>query len=346
MTTLTRLLVSFRPSEWNEEAYVRGPPFTTENTSGRVFLVPRDDDVEVTLDGISTLLGLKKRRQGHASYVVSRANAIKALREFDWFVRRSWRNTDLPPLWALIYLGETRRWTQSETTLQTVADLAGLSPEECGEALGRLFHSRFENGRVQGLEEYAGDKKLVESVLERNLAELPTWTEETVMAVLCSTAGGSAAEIYESVLAQGLSVGAVYKVLEHLKAQGFVYPARHFRVNERGPMREMLSTDCRNCFYGFTNPDLCLQDTLRQLDDVLRRDYGRIPTREERSALYASMKAVPYCSRTNRRVLVSLRLMHEIDMMTKEGRVSSLLKKIEQHYGVELPVKTLSGPPE
>jgi hypothetical protein len=311
-----------------------------------VFLIPKDHDVEVTLDEVSPLLGLKKRRQGYTSYLVSRTSAIKTLREFDWFVRRSWRNTDLPPLWALIYLGEAKKWTQSETSLQTVANLAGLSLEECGKALGRLFHASFENGRIQGLEEYATDKKLVEVILQRNMTELPTWTEEMVMAVLCSTAGGSATEIYESVLAQGLSVGAVYKVLEHLKAQGFVYPARHFRVNQRGPMREMLSADCRNCFYGFTNPDMCLQDTLRQLDDVLRRDYGRIPTREEKSALYTSMKAVPYCSRTNRRVLASLRLMHEIDMMTKEGRVSSLLKKIEKHYGVELPVKTPSGQPE
>ena len=151
------------------------------------------------------------------------------------------------------------------------------------------------------------------------------------------------AEIYESVLAQGLSVGAVYKVLERLKFQGYVYPVRYFRVNERGPMREMLSADCRSCFYGFTNPDMCLQDSLRQLEGVLNRDYGKVPTRQERSALYASMKTIPYSSRINRRVLDSLRLMHEIERITREGRVSSLLKKIEEHYGVELPVKT---PPE
>jgi hypothetical protein len=52
------------------------------------------------------------------------------------------------------------------------------------------------------------------------------------------------------------------------------------------------------------------------------------------------MKAVPYSSRINKRVLASLRLMHEIDSITREGRVSGLLKKIEEHYGVSLPVKT------
>jgi hypothetical protein len=199
---------------------------------------------------------------------------------------------------------------------------------------------RVENDRVPGMGEFLTDRRLVVTAFERALAALPTWTEEMVMTVLCSSAGGSVAEIHEKVLAQGLSVGAVYKVLEQLKAQGYVYAARYFRVNERGPMREMLSADCRNCFFGFTNEDMCLQDTLRQLDGVLERDYHKMPTREEKSALYASMKAVPYSSRINRRVLTSLTLMHEIDSIAKEGRVSSLLKKIEEHYGVDLPVKT------
>jgi hypothetical protein len=340
MTLRIQLLTSFQPLEWNEEAYVKSPPFVTENTRGRVFLVPRDADVEATLDSISAPLGLKKRKQGHTSYLVSRANATKTLREFDWIARRSWHNRDISVLWALVYLGDRRRWTKSDVSLQTVADLAGLDQKECGEALARLFHVRVENGRVQGIGEFVTDRRLVETAFEKALVELPTWTEEMVMAVLCSSAGGSVAEIYESVLAQGLSVGAVYKVLEHLKAQGYVYAVRHFRVNERGPMREMLSADCRNCFFGFTNEDMCLQDTLRQLEGVLERDYHKVPTREERSAFYASMKAVPYSSRINKRVLASLRLMHEIDSMTREGRVSSLLKKIEEHYGVSLPMKT------
>ncbi len=343
MTMQTVLLASFDPAEWKEEIYSKGPPFMIENTIGGVFLVPRDSDVEQMMDGITAPLGLKKRKQGHTSYLVSRSNAIKALREFDWFVRRSWRDRDLTVLWALVYLGGKRGWTKSELSLQTVADVSGISTKECGAALEKLFHSRVENGVAQGLGECAYDKRLVELTLAQRLAELPTWTEEVVMTVLCSSAGESVAEIYENVLAQGLGVGAVYKVVERLKDQGYVYPMRHYRVNDRGPMREMLSADCRNCFYGFTNPDMCLQDTLRQLEVVLRRDYGKTPTREERSALYASMKTMPYSSRINRRVLASLRLMHEIDRITKEGRVSSLLKKIEENYNVELPIK---APPE
>ena len=295
-------------------------------------------DVEATLDKISSSLGLKKVRQGHVSYLVSRGYAVKALREFDWFVRRSWRAKDLRALWALTYIGEKADWSRTNVESQYVADVAGITVKECGGALQSLFRSK-EDGPAQSLAEITSDRRLVQSTLEQKVAELPIWTEEMLMSVLCTGPGGSVAELYEAVLAQGLSIGAVYKVAERLKTQGYVYPLRHYRVNERGPMREMLSADCRSCFFGYTNPDGCLEDSLRLIEDVLERDYGKKPTGEERASLHNSLKTIPYASRTNRRVLASLRLMRDIDRMTKEGRVSSMLKKIEKSYGVNLPVK-------
>ena len=333
------LFGSFRPNEWSEDAYTRHPPFVVESASGRVFVVPRDFAAEANLDKISSSLGLKKVRQGHVSYLVHKGNAVKALREFDWFVRRGWRSKELRVLWALAYLGEKSEWMQTHLRLQDVAETAGLTNKECGEALQVLFHSKGENGYPQGFTEFASDRSMVQQTLEKRVAELPIWTEELLMSVLCTGPGGSVAELYEAVLAQGLTVGAVYKVAERLKSQGFIYPLRHYRVNERGPMREMLSADCRNCFFGHSTPDGCLEDTLRQIEDVLERDYGKRPSREERTALHESVKSIPYASRTNRRVLASLRLMHEIDSMSHEGRVSSMLRKIEETYGVELPVK-------
>jgi hypothetical protein len=337
------LFGSFRPTDWNEETYTRHPPFVVEAVSGRVFVIPRDLEAESALDKISSPLGLKKVHQGHISYLVHRGYAIRALREFDWYVRRSWQNKELSALWALAYLGEKGDWSHAGLQPQAVAELAGLTAKECNDALQKLFHSKGENGSTQGLSEVASDRRLIQQMLEKKISELPTWTEETVMSVLCTEPGGSVAELYEAVLAQGLSIGAVYKVAERLKVGGYVYPLRHYRVNERGPMREMLSADCRSCFFGYTNPDSCLEDTIRQIEDVIERDYGKNPTRDERSALYGSVKSIPYASRTNRRVLASLRLMHEIDRMTKEGRVSGMLKKIEEGYGVDLPIKM---PPE
>ena len=333
------LFASFTPTDWCEEAYTRRPPFVIEMISGRVFLVPRDHEVESVLDGLSSSLGLKKVRQGHVSYVVSRGYAVKALREFDWYVRRSWRNGGLLALWALANIGERGDWKQTSLQLDYVAEVAGLTTKECGQALQSLFHSNPENNCVQGLSELASDRKLIQQTLETKVAELPIWTEEMVMSVLCAGPGSSVAELYEAMLGQGLGIGAVYKLAERLKTRGYVYPLRHYRVNERGPMREMLAADCRNCFFGYSNPDVCLEDSLRQIEDVLERDYGKAPTKEERATLYNSVKSIPYASRTNRRVLASLRLMHEIDRMSKEGRVARMLKKIEEGYGVELPIK-------
>jgi len=334
----------FRPTDWNEEAYTRHPPFVVETVSGRVFVIPRDFDAESTIDVISSSLGLKKVRQGHVTYLVHRGYAVKALREFDWFVRRSWRNTELRVLWALAYVGERGGWLQTGLQLQGLADTAGLTTKECGQALQRLFRSKGEEGATQGLTEFTSDRRLIQQTLEKKVAELPIWTEEMVMSVLCTSPGGSVAELYEAMLAQGLGIGAVYKLAERLKTRGYVYPLRHYRVNERGPMREMLAADCRNCFFGYSNPDVCLADSLRQIEDVLERDYGKEPTKEERATLYNSVKSIPYASRTNRRVLASLKLIHEIDRMSKEGRVASMLKKIEEGYGVDLPVKVTREP--
>jgi len=333
------LFGAFRPADWHEEIYTMHPPFTMESVSGRVYVYPRDLEAESALDKASSSLGLKKEREGRTRYLVSRSNAIKALREFDWYVRRSWRNKDLAALWALAFVGESGDWEDANIQLPYLSDLAGMTTGECGEALQRVFHSKFDEGSTQGLNELGSDRRLVQQTLEKMVAELPIWTEEMVMNVMCTGPGASVSDIYEAVLSQGLSVGAVYKVAERLKTQGYVFPLRHYRVNERGPMREMLSADCKNCFFGYSNSDICLEDSLRQIEDVLVRDYGKSPSKEGRAAINTSTKSVPFASRTNRQVLASLRLMRELDRLTKEGQVPSVLKRIQERYGVDFPVK-------
>jgi hypothetical protein len=338
-----RLFGAFRPTEWNEEWYTKRPPFTIETISGRTFIVPRDPEVETVLDKLSAPLGLKKTRQKRANYLVSRDYALKALREFDWYVRRSWRNNELRALWALAYLGEKGDWSQESLHIQDVSETAGLTSKECTEAIQKLFHTKEGNSVNHSITEFASDRGLIQQTLERKVEEMPIWTEEMLMSVLCTGPGASVSELYESVLSQGLSVGAVYKVAERLKTQGYVYTLRHYRVNARGPMREMLSADCRNCFFGFSTPESCLEDSLKQIEAVLEHDYGRKPTLGERASLARSLKSTPFASGTNRRVLASLRLMREVDRMTKDAGVASMLKKIEENYGVDLPFKVRPG---
>jgi DNA-binding Lrp family transcriptional regulator len=287
-------------------------------------------------------LGLKKRKQGHVSYLASKPSAVRGLREFDWFARRSWRNKELAVLWAVVYLGEKSGWERSRASLRDIAEVAGLNPKECSQALAKFFGGPVGNG-LNDSEFSWGEKEKVISVLEKAASKLPTWTEELVMNAVCTNTGVSVADIYDSMLAKGLTIGGVYKMVERLKDEGYIYPERHFRVNERGPMRELLTADCTNCFYGYSNQDQCFKDTFRQLEGVLRRDYGVEPSPEVSSAMYASAKSMPYSSKVNRRVLASLRLMHEVERMVKEGHTSTLLSRIEEHYGIEFPLKTKSA---
>ena len=101
----------------------------------------------------------------------------------------------------------------------------------------------------------------------------------------------------------------------------------------------MLTPDCGHCFFGYSNSAKCLEGTLREIEDVLVRDYGKEPTKDERSAIFNAVKSMPYACRTNRRVLSSLRLMHELDGIAGEDAVSSMLAKISDGYGVKFPVK-------
>lgn len=301
--------------------------------------MPRDYHVEETLDAISSPLGLKKASQDRRRFLVTRANAAKGLREFDWYVRRSWQNMELTALWALAYIGEKEDWSQTSLKLQYIAEVAGITTKGCGQALQTLFHLIPQNGTTRNLTEFCTDKSLVQQTLEKKVSELPIWTEEKVMSALCTGPGESVTELYEAVLSQGLTIGAVYKVSEHLKSQGYVYTQRHYRVNERGPMREMLTSDCGHCFFGYSNSAKCLEGTLREIEDVLARDYGKEPTKDERSAVFDAIRSTPYACRTNRRVLSSLRLMHELDGIAGEGTVSDILAKISDGYGVRFPVR-------
>ena len=171
-----RLFASFNPTDWTEEAYINRPPFTIETVSGRVYLVPRDYHVEETLDAISSPLGLKKASQDRRRFLVTRANAAKGLREFDWYVRRSWQIMELTALWALAYIGEKEDWSQTSLKLQYIAEVAGLTTKECSQALQSLFRLTPQNGTTRNLTEFCTDESLVQQTLEKKVSELPMWT--------------------------------------------------------------------------------------------------------------------------------------------------------------------------
>ncbi|MDG7000674.1 MAG: hypothetical protein JRN15_16385 [Nitrososphaerota archaeon] len=333
------LLGAFPPNQWTEDLYVRAPPFVIENMPGRIHVIPADSNVQEVLDNVARSVGFVKRKQGHVRYLVSKSDSIKALRLFDWFVRRSWRDKRFAVLWAIIYIGEAKRWSRPNITLESVAEMSDCELKQSAEIMQAILDGVATPSKVVGYTDYELSRERVMAYLMDILKELPTWTDELVMKSLCSGMGGSVEDVYEQIMSQGLGIESAYKVAERLKRSGYLYAARHYRVNERGPMREQLSANCRNCFYGYSSEQRCLTDTLRQIEGLLSTYYGREFSEEEKQSLYASIKLIPLSSRVSRRVLESLWLIHQVQVVTNERRVVNLLKKIEEKCGIELPIK-------
>ena len=330
------LLGSFPPQEWNEEGFIKAPPFILENGHGKVLVTTNNPATEAILDAFSTRIGLKKRKQGRTHYLITKGSSVRAFRQFIWFARRSWRSWDFSVLWAVVYLRTKKGWSESPVSLDAIAEAAGCSRREASEVLLKLGSSPMEQNHAAS--SYQVDIQAAEAMLGNLLTELPNPTEEVVMHTLCSGIGGSASEVYERVIAQGLGMSATYKTLEKLKQRDYVYPMKHYRVNERGPMRELLVANCRTCFYGYASPEHCLADTLRQVEDMLETYYGKVLSDEAKEELYSSIRAVPYSSKLGRRVYELLKLMHEVDHITKEGGVQTVLGKVEESYGEEFPL--------
>ncbi len=331
------LLESFSPTQWQEDSYVRMPPFVTEEIDGTVLVIPTSTDAERVLDAVSSSLGLKKTVNDQTCYLGSKAESIRALRMFNWFVRRNWRNKESAVLWAVAHqLGHQNR-TNTRVSVQSVAEMAGCGPKLAAEVMQKLSIGGTPT-RIGLFGQCEVDIAALHLALENQMETTPTQTEELVMEALCSGMGSSVAEIYNRTFPRELTVGAVYKVSEGLKQGGYVHTTRHFRVNERGPMRELLSSDCQNCFYGYASAERCFDDTFRELQHILKRYYHKELTEEERASSYSAIKSAPFGPKVLRKVLEALKLIHHMDNLMNEKNVVNVLRKLEDWYGVEFPV--------
>jgi len=337
------LLESFSPDQWSEDAYVKMPPFVTEDIDSTVMIIPTSLEAERVLDLVSPALGLKKTRNGQLCYLTSRAETIRALRMFNWFVRRSWRNKELAILWALAHtLGDLDK-AHPPVSIQSITGVTGYGPKLVSEVMSGLRGADEALARGGAFGEYKVDGTALKEKLESRLEETPTQTEELVMESLCSGMGSSVNDIYNRAFPRELTVGAVYKVSEELKRDGYVQALRHFRVNQRGPMRELLGSDCRNCFYGYSSAEKCFDDAFRDLEQILKRYYQKELSEEERASSYSAMKSAPYGPKVIRKVLEALKLIHYMDIMMSEKNVVNVLRKLEDWYNVEFPVHRGAG---
>lgn len=333
------LLASFSPDQWGEDAYVRMPPFVTEDIDGTVMIVPNSLEAERVLDHVSPALGLKKSKNGRICYLTSRTDTIRALRMFNWFVRKSWRYEELAVLWALAHALGNLDEIRPPVPVQSIIGMTGCGPKLVSDVMNGLRGGS--GGPMRGgvFGECEVDGAALKEKLESRLEDVPTQTEELVMGSLCSGMGSSVNDIYNLAFPRELTVGAVYKVSEELKRGGYVQALRHFRVNERGPMREMLGSDCSNCFFGYSSAEKCFDDAFRELEHVLKRYYHKELTEEERAISYSAIKSAPFGPKVTRKALEALKLIHHMDILMEEKNVVNVLRKLEEWYEIELPVR-------
>ena len=337
------LLESFSPDQWSEDAYVRTPPFVTEDVDGTVMIIPNSFEAERVLDLVSPVLGLMKTKNGQLCYLTSKTETIRALRMFNWFVRRSWRDKELAILWALAHaLGDLDR-AHPPVSVQSITSMTSCSPKLVSEVVNGLHGAEDAPTRGGAFEEYKVDGVALKEKLESRLEETPTQTQELVMESLCSGMGSSVNDIYNRAFPRELTVGAVYKVSAELKRDGYVQALRHFRVNERGPMRELLGSDCRNCFYGYSSAERCFDDAFRDLEQILKRYYQKELTEEERASSYSAIKSAPFGPKVIRKALEAMKMIHHMNAMMNEKNVVNVLRKLEEWYDIEFPVHRGTG---
>jgi len=336
-------LESFPPSAWREELYVKSPHFIFENLGGKAIITPTRRDSEIVLDGLARHLSLKKRREEENHYyIVSKTEVIKALNIFNWFVRRSWRIKEFSIIWALVYVASAKGWGERPIPLGSVAEISGYEPLVCAEVIERLVKAGQQSSRA-GQEDYAVDRREVGKAIQELLERLPTWSEELVMNTLCCRPALSVEDIYKQVMENGLSLRAVYKIVEKLKRENYIIRLKYYRVSPKGPMRELLSANCRNCFYGYASEERCFQDTMRQVERFIKRHYGRELSQEDKTTFYKALRLIPYSSRVLKRVLIALRLSHELNNLKKEGYLATMLRKFEEWYGLDISGKPLEN---
>ncbi|GBC71331.1 hypothetical protein HRbin02_01112 [Candidatus Calditenuaceae archaeon HR02] len=324
------LLALHPPLAWSEDRFIHSPLYRIEEFDERLLLFPSRSEAEIILENLIRLLGLQKQKTSPTSYLIQKNEVFKALRNFLWIVRKSWRNETVRVIWSTLYIASAKGW--ENIPLDMIAEVSGIDHAKCREILMRVLDSEklIDGGVVR-----AGSRHLVEA-LELILRSIPTWSEELVMSILCTEIYVSVEDIYVKMRPYGLSIAAIYKIVQRLKKADHIARVRYSRRRPQGPMREVFSPNCRNCFYGYSSQEKCLQHLLVELETYFKENYGKTFSIEERMTLYKSLRMAPFGPRMLRKLLTTLRLVKNVEQLVKDERLAGLLRKLDELCGVKL----------
>jgi|GEM_PF-1221096 len=320
---LLRLMRQFTPSEFTEDNFVDSPPLSIiEKTDGRNLII-----VAKNSRGISLLQELSYRnyveKLREDLYITDRLSMIDALTKFLWIIRISWKNEETYLLWALI--NSLLKTSDLESLKSTLFKEFNIELDKC---LSKL--------NMNSTQEYSKLLEPLLSKLEQQLSRIPPVLLQKIIDHLCIHGELTVEELSTRFIREGVSVSTLYKALSRLKKENYVRVVKHVRISSRGPMRELLASNCNKCLYNYSSHDTCYKSSLNQLSAILYAFYNKSLTPRDLEKLYIEFKSIPYPQRVIKRINDILISLSVIRSRLEDKLTSSILHRIQAATGINI----------
>jgi DNA-binding transcriptional ArsR family regulator len=320
---LLHLMKQLTPSEFTEDIFVNSPPLSIiEKTDGQDLVIVAKNSRSISLlEELSYKNYAKKLRED--LYVIERLSMIDALTKFLWIIRISWKNEEVYLLWALI--NSFLKTSDLESLKSTLFREFNIELDKC---LSKL--------NISSTQEY---NKLLEqllSKLEQQLSKIPSVLLQKIVDYLCIHGELTVEELSRRIIREGVSISTLYKALSRLKKENYVRVAKHVRISSRGPMRELLASNCSKCLYNYSSHDTCYKSSLNQLSAILYTFYNKSLTPRDLEKLYIEFKSIPYPQRVIKRINDILVSLSVIRSRLEDKLTSSILHRIQAATGINI----------
>ncbi|MCX8193300.1 MAG: hypothetical protein N3G77_05780 [Nitrososphaeria archaeon] len=320
---LLTLLKEFKPYEFDEENYVNSPPIVPIerfNNQDLVVVAMNNKGVEI-LDKLSLNNYLKKIDK--EVYLIDRFPIVDALNKFSWLVRMGWRDERVHYLWCL--LNSCIRADEYDSLSSIIVEDFNTQLEVCLRKLGMTLP-----------QDYSMMLNLLQTRLSEYISRIPPAIHQKVIDYLCSYGESTVDELFRRVLRGGVSVSTLYKALSRLKKENYVKVVKHVRISSKGPMRELLTSNCSNCLYNHSSFINCYKYNLNQLSAIFKAFYGKTISPKDLEKLYIEFRSIPYPQRVVRRINEILLSLHSIKTKLEDRLTNSILSKIQNITGINL----------
>jgi DNA-binding transcriptional ArsR family regulator len=320
---LIQLIRQFTPSEFTEDNFVNSPPLSIiEKTDGQHLIIVAKNSKSISLlEELSYKNYVKKLREG--LYIIDKLSMIDALIKFSWIIRISWKNEETYLLWALI--NSFLKTSDLESLKSTLFKEFNIELDKC---LSKL--------NISSTQEYSKLLEQLLSKLEQQLSKIPSVLLQKIVDYLCIHGELTVEELSKRIVREGVSISTLYKALSRLKKENYVRVAKHVRISNRGPMRELLASNCSKCLYNYSSHDTCYKSSLNQLSAILYTFYNKSLTPRDLEKLYIEFKSIPYPQRVIKRINDILVSLSVIRSRLEDKLTSSILHRIQTATGINI----------